>query len=351
MTTAPDSRKIFVSSAMCKLVEDVDRVAAHDFAVLISGETGVGKDVVANLIHQRSRRAACAFIDFSCAAIPEALVESELFGYEQGAFSGATRTKPGLFELAHGGTLFLDEIGELSKPGQAKLLRVLDGMPFYRLGGTRKIRSDARILAATNRELENGVKAGTFRGDLYYRLAQVHLTVPPLRERVADIAPLAGEFLEQAAPGYRLSPDAVKLLEEYQWPGNIRELRNAVIAAALRSPSKLVTAQAFANAASFPPSSETQSLRAMERTLILRTLAEMGGNRMRAAERLGISRRTLSRKTQEYGNALSSSEGGMVADLEALGRAVQEFQGSETARTPNSHLCLDPKQRSLEPLR
>ena len=157
MTTVQDSRKIFASSTMRELLEHVDRVASREFAVLITGETGVGKEVIARLVHQRSRRAASPFIDFSCAAIPEQLVESELFGYEQGAFSGALKTKPGLFELAHGGTLFLDEIGDLSKAGQAKLLRVLDGTPYYRLGGTRKVCSDARILAATNQRLEAAV--------------------------------------------------------------------------------------------------------------------------------------------------------------------------------------------------
>jgi transcriptional regulator with PAS, ATPase and Fis domain len=329
MTTAPDSRKIFASPAMHQLLEQVDRVASREFAVLITGETGAGKEVIARLVHQRSRRAASAFIDFSCAAIPEQLVESELFGYEQGAFSGALRTKPGLFELAHGGTLFLDEIGELSKAGQAKLLRVLDGAPFYRLGGTRKVWADARILAATNQDLEGAVKAGSFRSDLYYRLAEVRLPVPPLRQRLADIAPLAAEFLEQASPGYRLSPDAIRLLEDCPWPGNVRELRNAVIAAALRSTSELVTAQAFASAANLPAPAGDQTLGAMERTLILETLTATAGNRMRAAERLGISRRTLSRKILEYGS--TPAAGSCVsADLAALDRGIQTFQSSET---------------------
>ncbi|HXB69876.1 MAG TPA: sigma-54 dependent transcriptional regulator [Candidatus Acidoferrales bacterium] len=329
MTTVQDSRKIFASSTMRELLEHVDRVASREFAVLITGETGVGKEVIARLVHQRSRRAASPFIDFSCAAIPEQLVESELFGYEQGAFSGALKTKPGLFELAHGGTLFLDEIGDLSKAGQAKLLRVLDGTPYYRLGGTRKVCSDARILAATNQGLEAAVKAGSFRGDLYYRLAEIRLQVPPLRQRLADIAPMAGEFLEQASPGYRLSPDAIRLLEDSPWPGNVRELRNAVIAAALRSPSGVVTAQAFTSAAGLPDPDRAQSLGAMERTLILETLTATAGNRMRAAERLGISRRTLGRKIREYGSPSSSGSGGMSAGLAALDRGIQAFQSSE----------------------
>src|SRR5437868_9201647 len=184
------------SEIMRKLMAMVERVAQQDAAVLIVGETGSGKEVVAKAIHQHSLRCGKAFVDVNCAALPEHLVESELFGYEKGAFSGADNPKPGFFELASKGTLFLDEVGELEPKLQVKLLRVLDGVPYYRLGGTKKVVVDVRLIAATNQELDQAVHQGRFRGDLYHRLSQFQLRVPPLRERKEDIVLLAEYFLQ-----------------------------------------------------------------------------------------------------------------------------------------------------------
>src|SRR5208283_4494775 len=193
-------------------------------AVLITGETGVGKELVARIIHDHSNRCAKPWVDLNCAALPEHLVESELFGYEKGAFSGADSAKPGLFESANGGTLFLDEIGELEPKVQVKLLRALDAVPYYRLGGNKKVSVDVRVVAATNRDLEAAVRAGTFRRDLYHRISEIHLCVPPLRDRPQDIAALAEHFLARSYPGTSFTPEALQLLLQLEWRGNVREL-------------------------------------------------------------------------------------------------------------------------------
>src|SRR5690348_2584035 len=224
---------VFRSEAMRKLITMVERVAHHEAAVLIAGETGSGKEMIGRTIHEQSLRCSKPFVDVNCAAFPEHLVESELFGYEKGAFSGADSTKPGLFELADQGTLFLDEIGELDPRVQAKLLRVLDGVPFYRLGGSRKVEVDVRVIAATNRLLENDVRDGKFRRDLFHRLSQFQLQVPALRDRPDDIEALAQHFVEQQAPGVTLTPDARRHLLGYAWPGNVRELRNVIFKTAI----------------------------------------------------------------------------------------------------------------------
>ena len=221
-------KTVIQSEVMRRLMDMVGRVARQDAAVLISGETGSGKEIVARAIHQQSQRSGHAFVDVNCAAFPEHLVESELFGYEKGAFSGADAGKQGLFELAEHGTLFLDEIGELDLRVQAKLLRVLDGVPYFRLGGTRKINVDIRLIAATNRDLEGAVSSGKFRGDLYHRIAQFQLKVPPLRERPEDVAAIAQHFLEQSLPACSFTPEAIQILQDYAWPGNVRELKNVV---------------------------------------------------------------------------------------------------------------------------
>ncbi len=198
--------------AMLQLVELVERIAQTNAAVLITGESGSGKELIARAVHHYSLRCVKPWVDVSCAALPEHLVESELFGYEKGAFSGADSAKPGLFELANHGTLFLDEIGELEPRMQVKLLRVLDGVAYYRLGGVRKVTVDVRVVAATNQDLEDMVESGRFRGDLYHRLAQICLRVPPLRERAEDIVPLAEYFLEQANPRQSFSSEALAAL-------------------------------------------------------------------------------------------------------------------------------------------
>src|SRR5271170_1387293 len=188
---------IVVSPAMLQVIDMVQRVGQTNATVLITGESGVGKELVARAVHHYSLRCHKSWVDVSCAALPEHLIESELFGYEKGAFSGADGSKPGLFELAHNGTLFLDEIGELEPRMQVKLLRVLDGTPYYRLGGVRKVTVDVRIVAATNQNLEDMVRSGRFRGDLYHRLCQIQLRIPPLRDRIEDIVPIAEHFLGQ----------------------------------------------------------------------------------------------------------------------------------------------------------
>ncbi len=224
---------VIVSDPMTRLLAMVERVARSNATVLIAGESGSGKEIIARAVHHYSPRAHKPWVDLSCAALPEHLIESELFGYDRGAFSGADSNKPGLFELANQGTIFLDEIGELEARMQVKLLRVLDGAPYYRLGGVKKITVDVRVVAATNRELETAVAEGRFRSDLYHRLSQITLRVPPLRKRTDDIGPLACYFPEQQDPRLRFSAAAMDVLISHHWPGNIRELRNVVIKAAL----------------------------------------------------------------------------------------------------------------------
>src|SRR4029077_2561162 len=226
---------ILASPVMHEFMAFVDRVAGHTETVLVTGETGTGKELIARTIHQSSHRRSRPWVDINCAALPENLVESELFGYEKGAFSGADTSKPGLFELADKGTLFLDEIGELQLQTQVKLLRVLDGHAFYRLGGHKKIKVDVRIVAATNQDLESAVKNNRFGQDLFHRLGQFQLRVPPLRERPEDIVALAEHFLRLKAPRKNFSSQAISALLSHSWPGNIRELRNLVARMAMES--------------------------------------------------------------------------------------------------------------------
>ncbi len=288
---------------MRRLMEQARAIARASAAVLITGETGSGKEVVARAIHHYSLRSGRPWIDVNCGALPDHLLESELFGYEKGAFSGADSSKQGLYELANGGTLFLDEIGELDLKMQVKLLRVLDGTPYYRLGGTRKVMSDVRIVAATNVDLREAVDAGRFRRDLFYRLDQVRLEVPPLRERVEDIEPLASYFLAKEAPQLRLSRSAAETLCAHSWPGNVRELRNAVVKAALLAEGEEITARDLrgvlrADVESVP--GPVRTLDEMEQRAIVEALSETGGRQDRAAQLLGISRRTLIRKLKTY---------------------------------------------------
>jgi two-component system response regulator AtoC len=294
------------SSAMEDLFSLVERVARANVAVLITGETGSGKELIARAIHHYSLRNSKPWVDVNCAALPEHLVESELFGYEKGAFSGAGGTKAGLFELANTGTLFLDEIGELEPRMQVKLLRVLDGAPYYRLGGVRKISVDVRIVSATNVNLEDAVRSGRFRSDLYHRLSQIHLKVPPLRERPEDIAALAELFLQQQDPRYRFSPGAIDRLCRQVWSGNVRELRNVVSKSLIFAneftigPSDLELAED--TVATAPDVRDTAvSLERLERKTIFKALEQVSGHHQKAAELLGISRRTLTRRLKVYG--------------------------------------------------
>lgn len=306
---------ILASPVMHKFMDLVERVASHPETALITGETGTGKELIAQTIHQLSPRKGRPWVDINCAALPENLVESELFGYEKGAFSGADSSKPGLFELADKGTLFLDEIGELELHTQVKLLRVLDGQPFYRLGGHRKIKVDVRVIAATNQDLESAVNQGRFRHDLFHRLGQFQLRVPPLRERPEDIVALAEHFLRLKAPEKHFSPPAISALLSHSWPGNVRELRNLVGKFVMESSGSELDFNRLNAAGTGQPAAQrclaslpVSNLETMEEQMILKALERTGGHRALAAEQLGISRRTLSRKLKQY-NITSESMG------------------------------------------
>src|SRR5438270_4067552 len=314
---------IIRSEASKKLISMIHRVAPHPTAVLITGETGSGKELIARAIHMFSLRNHKPWIDVNCAALPEHLIESELFGYEKGAFSGADAVKHGFFEMADQGTLFLDEIGELDPRLQVKLLRVLDGAPYYRLGGSKKISVDVRIIAATNRDLEEEVKIGKFRRDLYHRLGQVQLRVPPLRQRPEDIDGLAEHFLRETREDAAFTPEAIRLLRSYSWPGNVRELKNVVVNAAVMMEASPAVIDAKdlpkeisegAGGASTATAVEGSDLDQMERKMILQALEASGGDQTKAAEQLGISRRTLSRKLKTY-----RSEGTLALSEPVLG--------------------------------
>jgi len=292
---------VVASPVMRQLMELVKRVARTSASVLITGETGTGKEIVARAIHYYSLRTNRPWVDFNCAALPEHLVESELFGHEKGAFSGADAVKPGLFEMAHSGTLFLDEIGELDVRVQVKLLRVLDGVPYYRVGGQKKVAVDARILAATNQDLEVKVERGRFRSDLFYRLSQCEIRIPPLRERRDDIVPIAEHFLRAHSAEAEFSEDAKRALQEYRWPGNIRELRNVVTRAVVAARDYRILLEDLPPLASHPFTGTSESrVDGVEREAILSELVKTGGHHQKAADLLGISRRTLTRKLKLY---------------------------------------------------
>jgi PAS domain S-box-containing protein len=332
-----DSTQFLIASPMMhKFMGMVDRVAGHTETVLVTGETGTGKELVARTIHGSSNRHKNALVDINCAALPEHLVESELFGYEKGAFSGADSSKPGLFELADKSTIFLDEIGELQPQIQVKLLRVLDGAPYFRLGGHRKITVDVRVVAATNQDLELAVKEGRFRKDLFHRLSQFQLRVPPLRERPEDIAALARHFLSLKAANKVFTGDALNALQAHPWPGNIRELRNLVAKLAMATEDRQITgAEVVAELCGQVTSGESTAanhasgavplgnLENMEEQMIIRALEQTGGHRAHAAEQLGISRRTLSRKMREY--EIDAPAGGAAAKLGIISEDQQKF--------------------------
>lgn len=323
---------VIASRKMELLLQKVRQVAVSNVTVLVEGESGVGKELIARALHTFSSRRDGAWLDLNCAALPDQLMETEMFGYERGAFPGANSDKPGVFELAHGGTLFLDEVGDLHPRLQAKMLRVLDGSGFFRVGGTEKVVADFRLIAATNQNLDQLVAEGKFRQDLFHRITQLRLMVPPLRDRAEDLGPLAKLFLSQHREGLTLTEDALQALESFPWPGNVRELRNALTEAAFRAvgdevrtldlpekiqdlhssqpgiPTDLQRLFASVNDGveqSEGPSSEQPMagmiLQDMEKRLILQVLEQTQGHQDRAARLLGISRRTLSRKLQQYG--------------------------------------------------
>jgi len=301
------------SPALAEIRRVIERVASTSASVLVSGESGTGKEIVARALHRRSDRAAAPFIKVNCAAIPEGLLESELFGHEKGAFTGASSSKPGRFELADRGTLFLDEIGEMPLAAQPKLLRALQEGRFYRVGGTATVSVDVRLIAATNRDLRREVGEGRFREDLFYRLHVVPLLLPPLRERRADIPDLARFFMARANRRLHrdvsgLEPAALERLCAHEWPGNLRELENAIERAVLlcegnliRAGDVLPDAPADADPSTDAPLRERirRATRQIEREAILEALRLTDGNVTQAAQRLGLSRRGLQLKMRE----------------------------------------------------
>lgn len=331
---ALDANWIGSSPAMKEVRALIERVAPTDSTVLVTGESGTGKEVVARLIHRLSKRASGPFIPINMGGIPENLIESELFGYEKGAFTGADSRKTGLCELASGGTLFLDEVGDMPLPLQVKILRMLQEKKIMRLGGSRQIPIDVRIVAATNKDLEQAVKQGQFREDLFYRLAVIRLRLPPLRERREDIPLLAQLFVnrfaaEMGRPALSLSSDALRVLQNYSFPGNVRELENAVERAVILSEGPELLGKDFSFAGSAmgetPTLSDTEgqlrtalmpnttatsndsglkgeikSLEELEKEAILKALAFYKGHREKTAQALGITRRTLLNKLKEY---------------------------------------------------
>ncbi len=326
------SEMIVRDPKMMELVGYAQKIAPYKAAVLITGETGTGKELIARTIHRHSNRCAKPWVDLNCAALPEHLVESELFGYEKGAFSGADSGKPGLFESANSGTIFLDEIGELEPRVQVKLLRVLDAAPYYRLGGNKKVLVDVRVVAATNRDLETAVSAGIFRRDLLHRISEIHIHVPPLRDRPPDIAALAEHFLACNHPRARFTPEALELLFRMEWRGNVRELRNLVLKVGILASHCDISAEdilrcAPCNEICVSPTvagaaGKITPLKELERTMILRALESTGGNQSLAALRLGLPRRTFCRRLNAYGITLGRrSSSARIKELPADFRA------------------------------
>jgi len=294
---------------MQKVFDIIGTVAPADSTVLIQGETGTGKELVARAIHLRSRRWERPFIAINCAALPETLLQSELFGHEKGAFTDAIRRKPGKFELAHTGTLFLDEVGELSPMTQLALLRVLQEHKFERVGGEQTIETDVRIVAATNKDLEAAVAEKTFREDLYYRLSVVTIDLPPLRERKEDIPVLGMEFLQRNAKKMQkdvngFSKETLELMMRYDWPGNVRELENVIERAVVFAKGPLITEQnlpAKLHKLSTTSLNRGPTLQEIERELILKALIRCNWNKHKTARELGIDRGTLYGKIKKYG--------------------------------------------------
>jgi two-component system, NtrC family, response regulator AtoC len=314
-------RLVGQDAAMLAMLAQLKKVAVTDATVLLLGESGTGKEVTAQTVHRESRRNAGPFVAVNCAALSETLLESEMFGHEKGAFTGATAVRRGRFELADGGTLFLDEVAEIKPQLQAKLLRVLQEQRFERVGGTRTIEVDVRIIAATNRDLGEEMRAGRFREDLFHRLAVFPLRLPPLRERSGDVVPLAQHLLSRIArqlgrPSFQIDPAAQAALGRYAWPGNVRELANVLERAAILADRPTITedllvlglpslsAPAPAGApptVAAPESDAAETLEQLEQQAIRRALAVTGGNRKQAATRLGIGLRTLYDKLRAYG--------------------------------------------------
>jgi DNA-binding NtrC family response regulator len=301
------------SEVMRKVTQLSDEVARSEVTVLIEGESGTGKEIVARSIHLKSPRAEKPFISVNCAALPEQLLEAELFGHVKGAFTGAVADKPGRFQLADGGTLFLDEIGDLSAKGQGDLLRVLEDGTFRMVGGTKMVRVNVRVVAATNKKLQEAVAAGKFREDLWYRLQIVPITIPPLRERAEDIPLLVESFLEHFTSKHKrrrkkLSPEALQLCQRFPWPGNVRQLRNLIERLVITGKNSTIEVGDLPDFLRVHDQNATtftirpgMSLAEVEKILIRQTLLHVTANRAEAAKLLGISRRSLQYKLKQYG--------------------------------------------------
>jgi DNA-binding NtrC family response regulator len=304
----PKDDMVGQSPAMLELFRLIERAGPTEKPLLIQGESGAGKELVARALHRHSARAEKQLVVINCAALPETLLESELFGHEKGAFTGAVATKQGLFEVADGGTLFIDEIGEMSGALQAKLLRVLEDGSMRRVGSLKERRVDVRLLAATNRNMADEVKAGQFREDLYYRINVMSLHLPPLRERTGDIPLLVERFLR---PGWKIDQDARQALERFSWPGNVRQLQNAIERAEIMAddatirladlpPEILETDRTEAASALATAGSEADDLAHIQRSHVIEVLQRERGNKARAARALGISRRSLYRLLEKF---------------------------------------------------
>jgi two-component system nitrogen regulation response regulator NtrX len=300
------------SQEMVDLVKQIDVAAPSNGWVLITGENGTGKELVARQIHARSRRADAPFVEVNCAAIPEELIESELFGHEKGAFTGAVAQKVGKFSLAHGGTIFLDEVADMSLMTQAKVLRILQEQRFSRVGGTEMLDVDVRVIAATNKDLEQEIEVGRFREDLYYRLNVIPFRVPALRERAGDVPMLAREFLgefcaEAGVKVKKITARAMRALQAHSWPGNVRELRNLMERLVIMTPGPSIDLGDLPDAVTTPSDAggEAPTLdearRSFEREFLVARLVEHGWNISRTAEAIGIARESLSRKIKSYG--------------------------------------------------
>jgi len=309
----PPAEMIGQSPAMQDVFRLIQRAGPSDKAILILGESGSGKELVARALHRASRRAERPMVVINCAALPETLLESELFGHEKGAFTGAVSTKPGLFEVADGGTLFIDEIGELPGSLQAKLLRVLEDGSLRRIGSIQERRVNVRLLAATNRDLSKEVEAKRFREDLYYRINVMSLELPPLRQRKGDIGLLIDHFL---GPGWEIEPAALEAMERYAWPGNVRQLINALERAKILAESEVIRLQNLPREVVAPPAPPraaeiqvgdlTDDLAAIQRSKVVEVLRRESGNKSKAARALGIERRKLYRLLERY--AIANSE-------------------------------------------
>jgi len=296
---------IGISHAWREVIRRATQVAATEATTCLQGESGTGKEVIARFIHERSPRWRGPLIAINCAALPEQLLESELFGFERGAFTGAQQSKPGQIELAAGGVLFLDEITEMTPAAQAKFLRVIQEREFVRLGGTRPVRANVRVIAATNRDLREAVTQGHFRADLYYRLNVFDIQLPPLRKRREDILPLAQRFLNEfghhAAGTPQLMPDAIAALLRHDWPGNVRELRNVIERATIVSENSTVHAGDLSLVASPVPESDSTDLEELERRTIERVMRDANWNKVQASRKLGITRTQLYMRLRKYG--------------------------------------------------